>query len=84
MILKPNQSLDITSEKCPMTFVKTKLALERMGLGEVLEVFLQGKEPLENVPRSVRDYGYNILHFAPEAGEDPTVGRHRLVIEKSL
>ena len=43
--------LDITSEVCPLTFVKTKLLIERMAPGQVLQVRLKGTEPLENVPR---------------------------------
>ena len=33
-------SVDITREVCPMTYVRTKLRLETLGNGEVLEVFL--------------------------------------------
>jgi len=43
--------IDITAEVCPLTFVKTKLLIERMRPGEVAEVRLKGQEPLENVPR---------------------------------
>ncbi len=76
--------LDITGEVCPMTFVKTKLYIERLSPGEVLEVRLRGGEPLENVPRSVRDHGHEVLSLAPEDGErDATEATHRLVIRKS-
>ena len=50
-----NYVLDITRDVCPLTFVKTKLLLERMASGETAEIRLKGAEPLENVPRSVRD-----------------------------
>ena len=53
--------LDITSDVCPITFVKTKLLIERMNSGEVLEVRLTEGEPLENVPRSVSDKGHKVL-----------------------
>ena len=53
--------LDITSDVCPITFVKTKLLIERMNSGEVLEVRLTEGEPLENVPRSVSDEGHKVL-----------------------
>lgn len=56
-----DQFIDITGELCPMTFVKTKLKIEKMASGEVLEVQLRGEEPLENVPRSVRDHGHEVL-----------------------
>ena len=74
--------LDITAETCPLTFVKAKLMIERMAAGQIAEVRLQGIEPLENVPRSVRDLGHTILSLEPE---DPVLAGdsvHRLVIRK--
>ena len=44
-----------------MTFVRTKLKLERMRPGETLSVRLRGEEPLRNVPRAARDEGHTIL-----------------------
>jgi len=44
-----------------MTFVRTKLKLERMRSGEILSVRLRGEEPLRNVPRAARDEGHVIL-----------------------
>ncbi len=44
-----------------MTFVRTKLRLERMQPGEVLAVRLRGDEPLRNVPRAARGEGHAIL-----------------------
>lgn len=72
--------LDITGEVCPMTFVKTKLLLERMPPGSTAKVRLQGTEPLENVPRSVQEMGHRILACAPEDGAGEEV--HVLVIER--
>jgi len=54
-------TLDITKETCPMTFVKTKLKLESLQPGDILEVFLKDGEPMKNVPRSVKDEGHKIL-----------------------
>ena len=56
-----DQELDITSEVCPMTFVRTRLALDRMQAGEVLLVRLRGEEPLRNVPRTAREQGHEVL-----------------------
>ena len=53
--------LDITKEHCPMTFVKTKLALEALNQGDQLEVLLTEGEPLENVPRTAKEQGYTVL-----------------------
>jgi len=57
----PDARLDITREVCPMTFVRTKIALERLPVGGVLEVRLTGDEPLRNVPDSARDAGHTVL-----------------------
>lgn len=62
----PDHALDITGEVCPMTFVRTKLKLERMQPGEVLSVRLRGEEPLRNVPRAARDEGHAILSVEPD------------------
>jgi tRNA 2-thiouridine synthesizing protein A len=61
MTVQPDQTIDITNEVCPMTFVRTKLKLERMRPGEVLSVRLRGEEPLRNVPRAAREEGHAIL-----------------------
>ena len=57
--------LDITSDVCPITFVRTKLLIEKMKSGEVLEVRLTKGEPLENVPRSVSEEGHEVLSLEP-------------------
>ena len=59
--------LDITDKMCPMTFVKTKLLLERMNPGETAEVRLNAGEPLENVPRSLRELGQEIVGLQQES-----------------
>lgn len=74
--------IDITAEVCPLTFVKTKLLIERMRPGEVAEVRLKGREPLENVPRSIRDHGHSVLGMAPEDGAQVPFGVHRLLLRK--
>lgn len=63
-----DHTLDITRDVCPLTFVKTKLLLERMASGETAEIRLKGTEPLENVPRSVREHGHDVLALVPEPG----------------
>lgn len=65
MSIHADHDIDITGEVCPMTFVRTKLRLERMQPGEVLRVRLRGEEPLRNVPRAARDEGHVILSVDP-------------------
>lgn len=79
---RPDVYLDITPETCPMTFVRTKLMIEKMASGEVAEVRLQGAEPLENVPRSVRDMGHQVVSLEAEPETTTAHGIHRLVILK--
>jgi tRNA 2-thiouridine synthesizing protein A len=64
----PDRELDITGEICPMTFVRTRLALDRMQPGETLRVRLRGEEPLQNVPRTAREQGHAVLSL--ETGAD--------------
>jgi tRNA 2-thiouridine synthesizing protein A len=63
----PDQELDITTEVCPMTFVRTRLALDRMRPGQVLRVRLRGEEPLRNVPRTAREQGHEVLSLETTA-----------------
>ncbi len=56
-----NHTLDITKEHCPMTFVKTKIKLAQIAKGDTLEVLLTEGEPLENVPKSAAEQGYEVL-----------------------
>lgn len=72
--------LDITSDVCPLTFVKTKLLIEQMSRGQTAEVRLNAGEPLENVPRAVEEHGHTILGLEAEAGEG---GVYRLRLRKS-
>lgn len=54
-------NLDITSDVCPITFVKTKLLLETMPLGSIANIRLSAGDALDNVPRTLVDYGQEIL-----------------------
>lgn len=71
-----DRTLDITGFVCPMTFVRTKLALEKMAPGQRLSVRLRDGEPLVNVPRSVTEMGHKVLTQTTEGD-----GLHRLLIE---
>jgi TusA-related sulfurtransferase len=53
--------LDITKEHCPMTFVKTKLKLSELQKGDLLEVLLCEGEPLDNVPKSAEEQGFEVV-----------------------
>ena len=56
----PNDQLDLRGTPCPLNFVRTKLKLERMAPGSLLEVWLDPGEPIEQVPDSLMIEGYPI------------------------
>ena len=58
-----DDKIDITDVTCPITFVKTKVALEELDEGQVLQVHLNDGEPAQNVPRSIKEEGHEILDF---------------------
>lgn len=59
--IKINEKLDLRRTVCPVNFVKTKLKLEEMQSGQILEVILDDGEPIRNVPRSVKEEGHQII-----------------------
>jgi TusA-related sulfurtransferase len=54
------RTLDITGLACPMTWVRTKLELERMTPGERLDVLCPPGDALASVPRSAREAGHEV------------------------
>jgi TusA-related sulfurtransferase len=73
----PDRTLDITREVCPMTFVRTRLALDCMESGQTLLVLLRGEEPRRNVPGTARAQGHAVL--SETIGED---GVTRLLLRR--
>ena len=60
----PDETLDLRGTPCPLNFVRTKLKLQRMQVGELLEVWLDSGEPVEQVPDSLRSEGFLIEALA--------------------
>lgn len=60
-MLRVNRELNIKGEVCPYTFVKTKLAIEDMEVGQILRVVIDHEPAATNIPRSVRSEGHEIL-----------------------
>ena len=48
--LKIDDTVDITDVVCPVTFVKTKVALEELDDGQILAIRMNDGEPVQNVP----------------------------------
>jgi TusA-related sulfurtransferase len=67
---KAAAAADITDVVCPMTFVKAKVALDALEDGQILELRLNGGEPMQNVPRSLKDEGHKVCQVSQK--EDGT------------
>lgn len=72
-----DETVDITDVVCPVTFVKAKVALEELDEGQVLAIRLNDGEPVQNVPRSIKEEGHQILKL--NANED---GTYTLIVKK--
>jgi TusA-related sulfurtransferase len=71
-------NLDVTKEHCPMTFVKTKIELNKLQKGDILNVKVRAGEPLENVPKSAAEQGFKVL----SVHETSVDGIYNIEIEK--
>ncbi|NEQ26108.1 MAG: sulfurtransferase TusA family protein [Microcoleus sp. SIO2G3] len=58
--LTPDAQLDLRGTPCPINFVRTKLRLEQLPPGSLLEVWLDPGEPIEQVPDSLTMAGYGV------------------------
>lgn len=59
-MLKSNSFVDITNVICPITYIKAKMALEKLEKGQILEVKLSEGDPILNVPRRLAEDGQKI------------------------
>jgi TusA-related sulfurtransferase len=69
--------LDVTGDACPITWVKTKLALEDLDSGSVLILRLNTGEALRNVPMSAKEEGHRVLTVV-----DNSDGSYTLAIKR--
>ena len=74
---KIDDTVDITDVVCPTTFVKAKIALEELEEGEILSVKMNDGEPVQNVPRSIKEEGHQILKLI-----DNEDGTYNLMVKK--
>lgn len=72
-----DDNVDITDVVCPVTFVKAKVALEELDDGQVLAIRMNDGEPVQNVPRSIKEEGHQILKL--NNNED---GTYTLIVRK--
>ena len=59
--ISPDFEFDLKGEVCPYTFVKSKLALEMLDSGQILQVVVDNDESATNVPRSLTNEGNTVL-----------------------
>jgi TusA-related sulfurtransferase len=75
--IKVDRTIDIRGQVCPYTFVRSKLAIEKMNTGEVLEIILDHRAAVENVPKSMENEGQKVL-LVEQTGEK----EWRIVVRK--
>ena len=51
----------MTKYKCPITFVKAKLALEKLKKNETLTIKINEGEDLDSMPESLKEIGFKII-----------------------
>ena len=76
--IKVDDTVDITDVVCPVTFVKAKVTLEELEDGQVLSIHMNDGEPVQNVPRSIKDEGHQILKLL-----DNQDGTYNLIVRKA-
>jgi tRNA 2-thiouridine synthesizing protein A len=60
------ETLDLAGEVCPYTFVRAKLRLEELPVGAELHIVVDHAPAAENVPRSLRAEGHEVVSVAPD------------------
>lgn len=75
--IQSDEVIDIRDVVCPMTFVKTKAAIDELEIGQILEVLMNDGEPVENVPKSMKEEGQQVLRL-----EKADAGAYRMFVKK--
>lgn len=76
--IKFDDTVDITDVVCPVTFVKAKVALEELDEGQILSIRMNDGEAVQNVPRSIKEEGHQILKL-----DDNEDGTYTLYVKKA-
>ena len=64
-LIPVDQELNLKGKICPYTFIESMLALEEMGPDEILRVIVDYPPAVCDVPRSLKNEGYEILEVSP-------------------
>jgi TusA-related sulfurtransferase len=73
-----DETVDITDVVCPVTFVKAKAVLEELDEGQIIAICMNDGEPVQNVPRSIKDEGHKVLKLL-----DNKDGTYNLIVQKA-
>ncbi|MEW5821970.1 MAG: sulfurtransferase TusA family protein [Cyanobacteriota bacterium] len=57
------KKIDLRTTGCPINFVKSKLELDKLNSGDILEIWIDEGESAKNVPESLRLEGHEILEL---------------------
>ena len=69
--------VDLKGVKCPMNFVKAKIALAKVKSNETIGYLLDDGDPIKNVPKSIKEEGHEIIKI-----DDNFEGYNLLVVKK--
>ena len=75
--IRIDDTVDITDKVCPLTFVKAKVAIDELEDGEVIAIRMNDGEPVQNVPRSIKEEGHQILQLV-----NNEAGTYNLIVKK--
>lgn len=75
--VNPDDRIDLRGVLCPINFVRTKLKLEMLDSGQVLEVILDDGEPIRSVPRSLKEEGHKVIKV------EKIENAYRLLVKKT-
>ncbi len=68
--VKIDKELNLKGKICPYTFIESMLTLEEMKTGEVLRVVVDYPQAVCDVPKSLKNEGYEILEISRLNGTD--------------
>jgi tRNA 2-thiouridine synthesizing protein A len=62
---KVDKEINLKGKICPYTFIESMLTLEEMNVGEVLRVIVDYPPAVCDVPKSLKNEGYEVLDVRP-------------------
>ncbi len=72
-LLRPNRELDLKGKICPYTFIESMLTLEEMSPEEILRVVVDYPPAVCDVPRSLKNEGFEVLEVSQVNETDWTI-----------